>query len=319
GGWRNFAWAVAHVAVGFSFGLAALVCLGNILVAAVAMGVWWAFPVEERPTLFSVFDVRVGDWTTALVGGLVQIVVLGAVAWWVLPVLARAHARMSLALLAQSAQERRLAERVDVLTRSRVGVVDAHGAELQRIERDLHDGTQARLVSIAMQLGIARESLADDPETVATLIQQAHETAEEAMAELRTVLQTIYPPILADRGLSGALTALAARSSVPVHIELAEVGALPAAAEAVAYYVIAEALTNVTRHAAATRADLKVERAGDVLSVEVIDDGRGGADERRGTGITGMRRRVAALDGTVRLDSPPGGPTTLAVRIPCAQ
>ncbi|WP_243718979.1 histidine kinase [Actinomadura sp. 7K534] len=259
------------------------------------------------------------DWATALVGGVVQIAVLGAVAWWVLPVLARVHARMCLAVLAQSDSERRLTERVDVLTKSRVGVVDAHGAELQRIERDLHDGTQARLVSIAMQLGIARESLADDPETVATLIEQAHETAEEAMAELRTVLQTIYPPILADRGLGGALTALAAKSSVPVHIELAGVGALPAAAEAVAYYVVAEALTNVTKHAGATRASLRVERAGDVLSVEVADDGRGGADEGRGTGITGIRRRVAALDGTVRLDSPPGGPTTLAVRMPCAQ
>ncbi|MBB4778412.1 sensor histidine kinase [Actinomadura livida] len=259
------------------------------------------------------------DWATALLGGVVQIAVLGAVAWWVLPVLARAHARMCLAVLAQSDSERRLTERVDVLTKSRVGVVDAHGAELQRIERDLHDGTQARLVSIAMQLGIARESLADDPETVATLIEQAHETAEEAMAELRTVLQTIYPPILADRGLGGALTALAARSSVPVHIELADVGTLPAAAEAVAYYVIAEALTNVTKHAAATRASLRVERADDVLSVEVTDDGRGGADEGRGTGITGIRRRVAALDGSVRLDSPPGGPTTLAVRMPCAQ
>ncbi|TDB90430.1 sensor histidine kinase, partial [Actinomadura sp. 7K534] len=318
-GWKEFAWAFAHVAVGFPLGLAALICLGNILVAAVALSLWWAFPVEARPTLFSVFDVRVDDWATALVGGVVQIAVLGAVAWWVLPVLARVHARMCLAVLAQSDSERRLTERVDVLTKSRVGVVDAHGAELQRIERDLHDGTQARLVSIAMQLGIARESLADDPETVATLIEQAHETAEEAMAELRTVLQTIYPPILADRGLGGALTALAAKSSVPVHIELAGVGALPAAAEAVAYYVVAEALTNVTKHAGATRASLRVERAGDVLSVEVADDGRGGADEGRGTGITGIRRRVAALDGTVRLDSPPGGPTTLAVRMPCAQ
>ncbi|WP_243713069.1 histidine kinase [Actinomadura sp. 6K520] len=308
-----------HVAVGFPLGLAALMCLGNILVAAVALSLWWAFPAEARPTLFSVFDVRVDDWATALVGGSVQIAVLGAVAWWVLPVLARVHARTCLAVLAQSAHERRLTERVDVLTKSRVGVVDAHGAELQRIERDLHDGTQARLVSIAMQLGIARESLADDPDTVATLIQQAHETAEEAMAELRTVLQTIYPPILADRGLGGALTALAARSSVPVHIEFADVGTLPAAAEAVAYYVIAEALTNVSKHAAATRASLRVERADDVLSVEVTDDGRGGADEGRGTGITGIRRRVAALDGTVRLDSPPGGPTTLAVRMPCAK
>ncbi|MFS2292008.1 MAG: sensor histidine kinase [Actinomadura sp.] len=317
GGRRAYAWAFAHIAVGFSLGLAAPMCLGNILVAAVAMTLWWAFPAEERPTLGSVLDVPVDGWATALIGGSAQIVVLGAVVWWVLPVLARAHARMCLAVLAQSDRER-LTERVHVLTKSRVGVVDAHGAELQRIERDLHDGTQARLVSIAMQLGIAQEALADDPETVATLIRQAHETAEEAMAELRTVLQTIYPPILADRGLGGALTALAARTGVPVRMELSDLGALPAAAEAVVYYVIAEALTNVTRHATAARASLRVERDGDELSIRVTDDGRGGADEGRGTGIPGIRRRVAALDGTVRLDGPPGGPTTLAVRLPCA-
>ncbi|TDB80793.1 sensor histidine kinase, partial [Actinomadura sp. KC216] len=313
---RILAWTFAHIGVGLSFGLAALVCLGNIVVAAVALPFWWAFSADERPRLF--IDVHVGNWATALVLGSVQIVALGAAAWWGLPVLARLHARLSLAVLARSARER-LTERVDVLTKSRVGVVDAHGMELRRIERDLHDGTQARLVSIAMQLGIARESVADDPDMVATLIDQAHDTAEEAMAELRAVLQTIYPPILADRGLDGALTALAARSSVPVRIGLGDLGTLPAAVEAVAYYVIAEALTNVSKHAAATRADLRVERAGDVLSIEVTDDGRGGADEAGGSGITGMRRRVAALDGAVRLDSPPGGPTTLAVRIPCAQ
>ncbi|MEV4097764.1 sensor histidine kinase [Streptosporangium saharense] len=314
GGWRDLAWALAHVVVGFPLGLAALMCLGNILVAAVALPLWWAFPDDARPTLFPFLDVRVGDWETALAGGSVQIAVLGAAAWWVLPALARLHARLCLAMLARSAHER-LTERVEVLTRSRVGVVDAHGAELRRIERDLHDGTQARLVAIAMQLGLARES--DDPDTVATLLRRAHETTEEAMAELRAVLQTIYPPILADRGLDGALTALAARSGVPVRVELAGLGALPATVEAVAYYVIAEALTNVTKHAAATRAALRVERDGDVLSIEVTDDGRGGADETRGTGISGIRRRVAALDGTVRLDSPPGGPTTLTVWMPC--
>ncbi|WUH98072.1 histidine kinase [Spirillospora sp. NBC_00431] len=317
-GRRAVVWTFAHVAAGFPLGLAAILCLGNILVAAVVLTSWWAFSAAERPTLFAFADVHVDDWPTALAGGSAQLAVLGAAVWWGFPALARLHARMCLAVLTPSARER-LTERVDALTRSRVGVVDAHGTELQRIERDLHDGTQARLVSIAMQLGIARESLADDPDAVATLIGQAHETAEEAMAELRAVLQTISPPILADRGLDGALTALAARSAVPVEIGLGDLGALPASVEAVAYYVIAEALTNVTKHAAATRAAVRVERAGDTLSIEVTDDGRGGADEARGTGITGMRRRAAAMDGTVRLDSPPGGPTTLTVRIPCAR
>ncbi|GAB2842911.1 sensor histidine kinase [Actinocorallia aurea] len=314
---RNLAWALAHIGAGFTLGLAALLCLGNLLVAAVVLTLWWAFPLDARPSLFSVFDVQVGDWPTALAGGVVQIAVLGAAARWVLPVPARLHARMCVVLLAWPAREE-LAARVEVLTRSRVGVVDAHGAELRRIERDLHDGTQARLVTIALQLGLARESLADDQGPVAALLAQAHETAEEAMVELRSVLQTIYPPILADRGLDGALAALAARSGVPVRVDLADPGALPASVEAVAYFVIAEALTNVTKHAAATRAAVRIERAGDVLAVEVTDDGRGGAAEARGTGIAGIRRRVAALDGTVRLDSPPGGPTTLTVRVPCA-
>ncbi|MET0424503.1 MAG: histidine kinase, partial [Actinoplanes sp.] len=295
-GWRNMIWELAHIAVGLPLGLIALLCLGNIPVAAIALSFWWAFPADSRPHLFSFFDVQVNDWTGALVGGMMQIAVLGAAAWWVLPLLARLHARLSLAVLAPSDRER-LNERVDVLTRSRVGVVDAHGAQLQRIERDLHDGTQARLVAITMQVGLARESLTHAPEAAATLLQQAQETAEEAMTELRTVLRSVYPPILADRGLDGALAALAARSGVPVRIELTELGVLPAAVEAVAYYVIAEALTNVTRHAAATEAALRVGRAGDVLTLEVTDDGRGGADESRGTGIAGMRRRVAALDG----------------------
>ncbi|MDX6740219.1 sensor histidine kinase [Actinocorallia sp. A-T 12471] len=316
-GRRDLPWALAHVAVGLPFGLAALLCLGNIVVAAVALGFWWVFPADARPTLFSLLDVHVDGWGTALVGGSVQIAVLGAAAWFVLPALARLHARLCLALLARSAEDR-LTERVDALTRSRVGVVDAHGAELRRIERDLHDGTQARLVAIAMQLGVARESLADDPEAAAALLARAHETTEEAMAELRAVLQTIYPPILADRGLDGALTALATRSNVPVAIDFAVSGQLPATIEAVAYYVIAEALTNVAKHASATRASLRVGRADGELSIEVADDGKGGADEARGTGIAGIRRRVAALDGVVHLVSPPGGPTTLLVRVPCA-
>ncbi|WP_181019578.1 sensor histidine kinase [Nonomuraea typhae] len=314
GGRRNLAWALAHVAVGFPLGMATLLCLGNILVAVVASTSWWAFSADTRPTLFSFFDVRVDDWATALIGGSVQIAVLGVALWRLLPMLARLHARLCLAMLTPSPRER-LTERVDALTRSRVGVVDAHGRELQRIERDLHDGTQARLVAIAMQVGLARELLADDPKTAATLLQQTHETAEEAMTELRAVLQTIYPPILADRGLDGALTALAARSSVPVHIELPDLGTLPATVESVAYYVIAESLTNITKHAAATRATLRIKRVDNALSVEITDDGKGGADETRGTGIPGIRRRVAALDGTLRLDSPPGGPTTLAVHL----
>jgi signal transduction histidine kinase len=137
------------------------------------------------------------------------------------------------------------------------------------------------------------------------------------MAELRSVIRTAYPPILADRGLDGALTALAAGCGVPTRVHVGDLGAVPAAAEAVAYFVVAEALTNTTKHSRAGQAEVHLRRIGTTLSVQVTDDGVGGADETRGTGIAGIRRRVLALDGTVRVSSPQGGPTTIAVEVPC--
>jgi signal transduction histidine kinase len=203
---------------------------------------------------------------------------------------------------------------VETLTETRAGAMNAHGAELRRIERDLHDGTQARLVAIAMRLGAVRESLDGDPETVARLLREAHEGTEEAMAELREVIRTIYPPILADRGLAGALAALGTRSA---RLDIGDLGTVPAAVEAVAYFTIAEALTNAAKHSQATRTTACVARVGDRLSIEVTDDGTGGADETLGTGIAGIRHRVLALDGTVRIHSPAGGPTTVTVSLLC--
>jgi signal transduction histidine kinase len=291
--------------------------MGNIMVAAIATSLWWAFAPEEGPRLF--IDVPVTGWTTALTLGPLQILLLTTLAYVAFLPIARVHARICLAMLSHSTNEQ-LAERVEVLTRTRADVLDAHGAELRRIERDLHDGTQARLVAIAMRLAVARQAFADNPrdeQFVEELLRDAHEGTEEATTELREVIRTVYPPILADRGLDGALTAVTARCGVPTRLDIGDLDRVPAAVEAVVYFAVAEALTNVTKHSQATSAGVRVSRTTDRMSVVITDNGTGGADDRRGTGIAGIRRRVLALDGIVDIDSPAGGPTTITVELPC--
>jgi signal transduction histidine kinase len=311
-GWRrDVAWLPVHIVAGGALGGAALLGVGNLVVGVVGTPLWWLFPAGDPLRLL--IEVPVTSWGTALGLGALHVLVFGGILRLLAPPLARAHARLCLAVLAPSA----LARRVEVLTATRADVLDAHGAELRRIERDLHDGTQARLVAIALRLGVARESLTADPELVARLLEEAHEGAEDAMAELRGVIRTMYPPILADRGLAGAVTALATGAGVPTTAEIGELGEVPAAVEAAAYFVAAEALTNAAKHAHATSATVRMTRTGRMLTVQVTDDGAGDADEMRGTGITGIRRRAAALDGTARISSPAGGPTVVTVELPC--
>jgi signal transduction histidine kinase len=308
---RNLAWLPVHITAGGVLGAATLFGVGNLLAGVVVTPLWWLFPADDPLRLL--LEIPVTSWGTASALGPLHVAVFAGLTHWLVPPLARAHARLCLAVLSPSA----LARRVEVLTTTRARVLDAHGAELRRIERDLHDGTQARLVAIALRLGVARESLTDDPELVDRLLREAHEGAEDAMAELRGVIRTMYPPILADRGLAGAVTALATGAGVPTAVEIGELGEVPAAVEAAAYFVAAEALTNAAKHAHATGATLRLARAGRILTVEVTDDGAGGADETRGTGIAGIRRRSAALDGAARISSPAGGPTTVTVELPC--
>ncbi|WP_433718223.1 sensor histidine kinase [Actinoplanes sp. CA-051413] len=311
---RHWAWLSVHVVAGLPVGLLTVLCVGNLLAALVVTPLWWAFPAEDPARL--VFDVPVRDWGTALVLGAAQLGVLSGAVLLVLPLLAGAYAKATLALLAPSPAER-LAGRVEVLTRTRADVLEAHGAELRRIERDLHDGTQARLVAIAVRLAVARDALADDPVLVERLLREAHEGTEEAMIELRDVIRTMYPPILADRGLAGALRTVAARGGVRTDVDVGELGQVPAALEAVAYFAVAEALTNVAKHSGAGSAVVRAHRRGNRLSIVVADDGAGGADETAGSGLAGIRRRAEALDGVVTVSSPPGGPTTLIVELPC--
>ena len=212
-------------------------------------------------------------------------------------------------------REQHLAERVDVLTRTRKGALDAQAAELRRIERDLHDGAQARLVALTMRLGRAEERVTDQPE-LAALLRGAREDAGLAIAELRDLARGIAPPILADRGLAAAIEALGRRSAIPVTVDAdPDERPLPVV-ETAAYFVVAESLTNVAKHGGGASARVRVAREADDLVVEIADDGPGGADPDGG-GLTGLRHRVEALDGTLTVTSPPGGGTTIRAELPC--
>ncbi len=212
-------------------------------------------------------------------------------------------------------REQELVERVDELTRTRRGALDVQAAELRRIERDLHDGAQARLVSLSMRLGRAEEQLSDHPE-MAALVREARGDAGAAIAELRDLARGIAPPVLADRGLAAAVEALGRRAAIPVALDVDLDHRPPAVLETGAYFVVAEALTNVAKHAPDATASVVISLQGEMLVVEVADDGPGGADPDGG-GLSGLRGRVEALDGTLRVISPPGHGTTIRAELPC--
>ncbi|HEY2479397.1 MAG TPA: histidine kinase [Solirubrobacterales bacterium] len=213
-------------------------------------------------------------------------------------------------------RERELTERVDVLTETRRGALDVQAAELRRIERDLHDGAQARLVALSMQLGRAEEGLADRPE-IAALIRQARSEATAANAELRDLARGIAPPVLSDRGLAAAVEALGTRSPVPVTVDAELSRRAAPVVESAAYFVVAESLTNVAKHAPGAHATVTIRLNGDTLDLVVGDDGPGGADVAAGGGLDGLRRRVAALDGDFEIASPAGEGTRIEVMLPC--
>ncbi|MGD9737716.1 MAG: sensor domain-containing protein, partial [Solirubrobacterales bacterium] len=213
-------------------------------------------------------------------------------------------------------RERELSARVETLTKTRRGALDVQSAELRRIERDLHDGAQARLVALSMQLGRAEERLGDEPEAQ-ELLRAARSEASAAIAELRDLARGIAPPVLADRGLPAAVEALGRRSPLPVTIEARLERRPPAVIETAAYFVVAEALTNVAKHAPEAAATVRIEGGADELRVAVADDGPGGADAASGTGIEGLRARVEALDGELTVRSVAGEGTTIEAVLPC--
>jgi signal transduction histidine kinase len=221
------------------------------------------------------------------------------------------------ALLGPSRTEE-LEHQVEHLTQTRTGAVDAADAERRRLERDLHDGTQQRLVALAMNLGLARVQ-AQTPEQAHQALAEAHDDAKAALAELRDLIRGLHPAVLEDRGLDAALSGIAARMPIPVRLTVDLPRRPPATIEAVAYFVVSESLTNITKHAQASQAEVIVQRAGDRLHIIVSDDGVGGAGPARGTGLAGLAKRAASVDGTFDIASPPGGPTLITVDLPCVQ
>jgi signal transduction histidine kinase len=260
-----------------------------------------------------VLGVELGFGGSAVVHVVAGLLLLGAAPW-----LSRGVAAVQVAmarLLLEPSDRERLTARVGALEETRAGMVAAADAERRRIERDLHDGAQQRLVALAMTLG--RAKAAEDPGAARELLDEAHRESKEALVELRNLARGIHPAVLTDRGLDAAVSALAARCAVPVAVDVDLPRRAAPAVEAIAYFVVAEALTNVAKHSQATRARLEVKIEGDELVVEVSDNGRGGADGMHGTGLTGLRDRVRAVDGMLMVVSPPGEGTTLRVELPC--
>jgi signal transduction histidine kinase len=310
---REMAWLACHATAGFALSASGV----TAVLAALTNGTfplwWYMLPPEQASDSLSLLPVRdVGDALLVSLMGLGWLVLDMAV----IPVMAWAQAWPGRRFLTPDPGTD-LALRVAHLTSTRAAALDAHTTELRRIERSLHDGTQNRLVAVNVLLGAARRALARDPAAAAAVLDRAQDAAEQALTELRGVVRTILPPVLTDRSLPDALASLAATCPVPCDVDADVPGRSAASVEATVYFVVAETLTNVAKHSGARQVTVQLRRSDDRLWARVIDDGRGGADEGGGSGLAGIRRRVAAHDGTFELVSPTGGPTTLTVSVPC--
>jgi signal transduction histidine kinase len=313
--WRDLAWLVSQfafglfgVAAGFGLWLGALEC-----VTAPLLRVLLPTRTSFDPAVLELTG-RSGPLTWLLVPVGVG---LGFLAYRVPRRLLNGQARLAAALLGPTSSAR-LAARVDRLTATRAAAVDDSAAELRRIERDLHDGAQVRLVAVRMNIGMAQNLMEADPAAAKALMAEASASAGTALTELRDLVRGIHPPVLADRGLAGAVQALALASAVPVELDLRLERRLSAPVESAAYFVLAESLANAIRHSGAGAVRITVADEGTALRLTVHDDGRGGADAARGTGLRGIQRRLSAFDGSLRITSPAGGPTTLEMELPCA-
>jgi len=308
-GWLLFHFAVVPFAATLAPGLA----LASVLYV-LAPAYWWIFPTPLT------YAFPVTSWPLAFATAGVGLV-YGALAWLLVPWVAERVGAGSTALL-RPRRSVALSQRIEALSVSRAAALDAHSAELRRIERDLHDGAQNRLVGVVMMMGLARRALETDPAAALPLLDRAQSAATEALAGLRAVVHDIYPPVLDELGLGGASASLTSRCPVPCLLRTDGLRRAPAAVESAAYFVLAEALTNVAKHSGASRVEVALRTEStpghDVLVVEVTDDGRGGAvQDGRGSGLLGIARRAAAFEGTLTIDSPPGGPTTLRAELPC--
>ncbi|GIG87850.1 sensor histidine kinase [Plantactinospora endophytica] len=309
--WRDLAWLVVLLPLGLAGGIAGIVVTAVTLGMAVAPAWAWAVPNPNAPFLIKpAMTTTPGRFVLSLLG-----LALLPVAAWLVRQLAGGQVWVARALLAPG-NHRQLVERAARLAESRARVVDAQAAELRRIERDLHDGAQARIVAAGITLALAERKLRTGGEIVPD-VRLARRQLDDALAELRRLVRGIHPPILTDRGLYQALAALAADSPLAVEVRGDPADRYPAAIESAAYFVAAEGLANAGKHAEATSCQIVLTRTPGLVTVTLTDDGRGGAD-LTGSGLSGLRQRVEALDGTLTLTSPVGGPTSLHAEFPCA-
>jgi len=277
---------------------------------------WARDPMTWRELGWALASMTVGFALSLLTVVLLAAIATGALWWYGAEPIMRARARVDLFFLTYGHTER-LEQRVQVLTETRAESIDHSATELRRIERDLHDGAQARLVSAGMSLGLAEGLFATDPDQARKLVAEARQTTTAALGDLRSVVRGIHPPVLSDRGLSGAVEALALDMAIPVPVEHHLDGRPSAPVESAVYFAVAECLANVAKHAGAAHAWVELRHADGVLTAVVGDDGSGGADPEAGTGMRGVMRRLSAFDGTMRVSSPHGGPTLITLEVPC--
>ncbi|WP_262403298.1 sensor histidine kinase [Actinomadura sp. CNU-125] len=310
---RELRWLLIHGTFGWIVGILGLTFALHA-VQDVTYPMWWRIlpPDEATPTFVPWTVESDGDALAVALFGMGMAVLFVASG----PMLARLQARPGRGLLAPPA-DMDLSLRIAQLSATRAAALNAHATELRRIERSLHDGAQNRLVAVTVLIGATRRALARDPAKAEGMLEQAQDAAEQALAELRTVVRSILPPVLEGRGLAGALSGLAADCAVPCEVDVDIPGRCAVSVEATAYFVTAEALTNIAKHSRARHASVTARRDADALTLRIEDDGVGGADGRGGTGLTGVRSRIEALDGRLAVTSPPGGPTIIEVELPC--
>jgi signal transduction histidine kinase len=313
--WRDLRWLPVDMTAGFVTALLPAVLVFYPLEGfVVAAGLWR--PLADSGGYWYGF-VRVADQASALAAGALALALLALTP--LAPRLLTVHFRLTRAILGAGQGE--LAERVRVLTETRRDAVDTSAAELRRIERDLHDGAQARLVAMGMDLGTIEILLDKDPAQAKRLLAQARQSSVDALAELRDLVRGIHPPVLAERGLGDAVRALALRLPVPTEVTVELEGRAEAPVESAAYFAVSEVVTNAVKHADADRIwiDLHhLKKGAGMLRITVTDNGRGGALITAGSGLAGVERRLGTFDGVLAVSSPAGGPTMVTMEIPCA-
>jgi signal transduction histidine kinase len=314
--WKDFAWMVVNSILGLAMATVGVAVMVLVL-SYILMPLWW-WAIPDPHTQYGTLNL--GIYTVTSTGKALVTTVIGLLLLPLAVVLNRAlaagHAGLAAAILSPS-ESQRLNARVRELASTRADAVVAANEQLERIERDLHDGAQARLVALAMELGMAEEELSSDPDAARETVRNARDQALNALGELRDLSRGLRPALLQDRGLGTAIEDLAQRSRVPVAVTLSgSIERTPETVQTAAYFVVAEALTNAAKHSDAGSARVSIERTEAGLAATVVDDGRGGANPR-GSGLAGLQKRVRALDGRLDVISPPGGPTVVRAEIPC--